>query len=502
MEQTSILVVGAGPTGLGAATRLEQLGFEDWLMVDVAEEAGGLACTDETKEGFLFDMGGHVIFSHFQYFDELLDRALGKDAWNLHQRVSYVWIKGRWVAYPFQNNIAALPRENQIECLQGLVEARVENAMAQNRPATFDEWILRVMGNGIADLFMRPYNFKVWGVPPIKMQCGWLGERVATVNVDVAIENVLEGKEAAGWGPNATFRFPKHGGTGAIWKGVAKLLPEKKKKFGPKNAVVGIDLEGKCAEMADGRKIKYKAMLSTMPLDLTLRMLGKTEWPENLVYGSSHIIGIGLRGKCPHGTKCWLYFPESDCPYYRCTIFSNYAEANCPPADKKLKTICKGDGGAGSSAEESGPYWSLMFEVTESAMRPVDNSMVTIGGQQWPAVVLETMKGAIATSMTQPGDEIVSLYHRRLEHGYPVPALTRDPVLKEALPWLKKHGIWSRGRFGGYKYEVANQDHSLAQGVQAADNILNGTLETTFEHPTVANNMFNDELLYSRRGGL
>ena len=38
-----------------------------------SEEAGGLACTDVTPEGFLFDMGGHVIFSHYQYFDELLD---------------------------------------------------------------------------------------------------------------------------------------------------------------------------------------------------------------------------------------------------------------------------------------------------------------------------------------------------------------------------------------------------------------------------------------------
>lgn len=41
-----------------------------------ADEAGGLACTDETPEGFLFDMGGHVIFSHYQYFDELLDTAV------------------------------------------------------------------------------------------------------------------------------------------------------------------------------------------------------------------------------------------------------------------------------------------------------------------------------------------------------------------------------------------------------------------------------------------
>ena len=51
----------------------------------------------------------------------------------------------------------------QVDCLTGLVEAKVTNAVAQGRPANFDEWILRVMGKGIADLFMRPYNFKVSG---------------------------------------------------------------------------------------------------------------------------------------------------------------------------------------------------------------------------------------------------------------------------------------------------------------------------------------------------
>jgi protoporphyrinogen oxidase len=79
-----------------------------------AEEASGLSCTAITPQGFLFDMGGHVIFSHWDYFDQLLDAALGPDAWNTLQRVSYVWIKGRWVAYPFQNNIAALDKEDQV----------------------------------------------------------------------------------------------------------------------------------------------------------------------------------------------------------------------------------------------------------------------------------------------------------------------------------------------------------------------------------------------------
>ena len=51
---------------------------------------------------------------------------------------------------------------------------------------------------------------------------------------------------------------------------------------------------------------------------------------------SSHIVGIGIRGACPHGLKCWLYFPEDDCPFYRTTVFSHYAPANCPAASAAL----------------------------------------------------------------------------------------------------------------------------------------------------------------------
>ena len=53
----------------------------------------------------------------------------------------------------------------QIKCLSGVAEAKVANAVAQYKPKNFDEWILRVMGSGIADLFMRPYNLKVHKPP-------------------------------------------------------------------------------------------------------------------------------------------------------------------------------------------------------------------------------------------------------------------------------------------------------------------------------------------------
>ena len=36
------------------------------------------------------DTAGHVIFSHFDYFDGLINAACREDTWNTHQRVSYV----------------------------------------------------------------------------------------------------------------------------------------------------------------------------------------------------------------------------------------------------------------------------------------------------------------------------------------------------------------------------------------------------------------------------
>lgn len=62
-------------------------------------------------------------------------------------------------------------------------------------------------------------------------------------------------------------------------------------------------------------------------------------------------------------------------------MFSNYAEKNCPDNSTKLPTLCKGDGSAPDSSEpKEGPYWSLMFEISESQYKPVNQESVTLGG--------------------------------------------------------------------------------------------------------------------------
>jgi len=52
--------------------------------------------------------------------------------------------------------------------MDGLIDAALEFRVTNTKPKNFDEWIVRMMGEGIADLFMRPYNYKVWAVPTTK----------------------------------------------------------------------------------------------------------------------------------------------------------------------------------------------------------------------------------------------------------------------------------------------------------------------------------------------
>ena len=61
-----------------------------------------------------------------------------------------------------------LPKEEQVKCIDGMIDAALAARTATDKPKNFDEWIVRMMGTGLADVFMRPYNYKVWAVPTTK----------------------------------------------------------------------------------------------------------------------------------------------------------------------------------------------------------------------------------------------------------------------------------------------------------------------------------------------
>lgn len=458
MEKYRFLVLGAGPTGLGAAHRLKELGVSDFLVLEQADHPGGLAASFTDDKGFTWDIGGHVQFSHYRYFDELMQRVLGADGWLTHERESWAWMQGRFVPYPVQNNIRHLPKETMWACLEGIISANLHNS---TRPTNFKEWILSRFGAGLSEAFMLPYNFKVWAHPPEQMSHHWVGERVAVTDLRRVTKNILFEQDDLSWGPNNTFQFPRHGGTGAIWTRVADLVGKNHFRF--RTAITSIDAEKHVAHCSDGRQIQYESLISTLPLDVSTRMLSPAyselaDTAARLKFSSSNIIGIGLKGQPPPHlrTKCWMYFPEADCPFYRTTVFSNYSPNNVPDIRHT---------------------WSLMTETSESPFKPVDQ----------PRLLEDTIQGCLNTKLFENRNDIVSTWTYRAAHGYPTPAVDRDELLRKILPALEKLGIYSRGRFGAWKYEVSNQDHSLMQGVELVNYLVHGVPETTVHYPEVAN---------------
>jgi len=436
-----ILIIGAGPCGLGAAYHLNKLGQTDWQMYERSDHVGGLSASFRDNNGFTWDVGGHVLFSHYPYFDKAVAEALG-DAWYEHQRESWVRILQTWVPYPFQNNVRYLPDEALAECVEGLRNLQGDPAASVN----FREWMDTVFGSGIVKYFMKPYNQKVWGVPLEQMAKGWIAERVSLIDLDRIERNIAEKRDDLSWGPNATFKFPKHGGTGAIYEGIADSFRE---RIHLNHEMRSIDLELKQVTFCNGRVEAYDVLINTTPLDLLVKSCSNLPHAvrtaaDELVHNSGLIVGLGFAGKRVD-PKCWMYFPESTSPFYRVTNFHNYSRFNVPDGD-------------------SDNFFALMCETTCSSHKP----------ENCETIIASTIEGLLATGMitVAESERIISRYLIEIPYSYPVPTLGRDKALLTIQPYLESMGIYSRGRFGSWKYEEGNMDHSFMQGVECVESIL------------------------------
>jgi protoporphyrinogen oxidase len=449
MSNNKILIIGAGPTGLGAAYRLKELGHKNWAIFERNEYVGGLAASFVDPQGFTWDIGCHVLHSHYSYCDALVERVLAGEYCE-HQREAWIRLKSRWIPYPFQNNIRHLPPEDVHACLVGLAQVYYNHTEPQTAP-NFAEWALRVFGKGITELFMLPYNFKVWAVPPTMLGKQWIADRVSVVDFERVLRNVVLQVDNVGWGPNNTFKFPRRGGTGQIYKGIQKYMGA---HLELNKELTEVDLKKRVASFSDGATHTYDHLISTIPLNQLVSIAYPVpryvvDASQNLMHNSVYVVGIGIKRECP-STKCWMYFPEDKAPFYRVTYFSNYSPHNCP-----------------------GPgYYSLMCEISTSAFKPEDSS----------TIVERTIAGLIDVGLIEPDEtqDIVSRHLIYADYGYPIPTLGRDEALRTIQTFLADHRVYSRGRFGAWKYEAGNMDHSVMQGVEIVDRLLLGKAEPTW----------------------
>ena len=281
------------------------------------------------------------------------------------------------------------------------------------------------------------------------------------------------GTDDFGWGPNNQFKFPLKGGTGEFYRRFGPVLgltqdgketPTSHVKLNKK--VATIDPDAKRVTFTDGSTDTYDLLISTIPLDilctktLTTAPQATRDRAAGLKHSSGYMVGIGLKSRTPGGgtpdTKSWMYFPEDNCPFYRVTYLSNYSPFMTPDKDN---------------------YYSLLCETSESTHKPTAGKNNT----DPQAIIEETITGLENAGLLNPGERanIVSTWCYYADYSYPTPSVERDAILSDVIPFLESKSIYSRGRFGMWKYEVANTDHTLMQGVELVNRLVLGEPETT-----------------------
>jgi len=451
-----VCIIGAGPTGLGAAYRLTQQGETDFRLFEREDHVGGLAASFRDDRGFTWDFGVHVVHSHYPYFDKLLDSIL-PEGYLQHQRRSWIRQYDRFIPYPFQYNIRHLPRQALWDCVSGLLDIVKRNGEAP--PANFEEWVVYTFGRGIAEHFMLPYNRKIWTVDPGEMGFHWIEERVPVIDVKRVLSNVVLATDDVTWGPNHTFQFPQEGGTGAIWNAMAERLPPECLQLS--HEVAAIDTGKKELRFTNGHCESYEHLVSTIPLPRLARLCNLDKMASRtaeLKHTRVQVLGVAPDYPMPQALadKSWVYCPSEKSAFYRLTPFSTFSPAHVPATDRCCSVLI------------------------ERAL-PADQRL----SEQ--ELVSETFEGLREGGFLSPLEENTHTFAMEADYAYPVPTRDRDSILGEVLPALEQLQIHSRGRFGAWKYEVANMDHCVMQGVEIADRILSGKPETTLPTPSVVN---------------
>jgi len=456
------VIIGAGPTGLSAAYHLGPLGTGAVLLERNATVGGW--CRSIKDGGFTFDYAGHIMFSNDPYVLKLYNTLLG-DNQHWQMREAWVYSKQVYTRYPFQGALYGLPLDVIKECIVGAVEARHGAALldgagldvadccadgttdivnsgacaADTAPRNFEEFIHKVWGAGIARHFAIPYNRKLWTVPLNEMETSWLGGRVPLPDLGEIIDGALR-PVAKPMGPNARFGYPKRGGFQALMNGFLRHI---RGKIELNASAVGLLPREHAVVLADGRRLHYEQLISTMPLPELVRLIGAAAPPEvrRAAAGLRHVsircvnIGVARTGVTD---KHWIYYPED-------TIFHRiFVQGNASPE-------CNAPDGFGFTCEISySPHKPL----------PLDGD----------ALVARCVDDCVRTGFLSADDRVVTANLVDMPYAYVVYDHARAGNVATIRAWMAGHDIILAGRYSEWEYY--NSDHAFLAGKKAAERVL------------------------------
>jgi protoporphyrinogen oxidase len=430
MLKTDVLIIGGGLAGLSAAKALD--GRKSYLAAERENRAGGLAST--LKKGpFHFDYSGHLLHLRWPDTTEFILGAL-RGNYTRIRRDARIYAHKSWTPYPFQANLAGMPRKVKSECVSGFLKAYAGSGRAPRGPEVFSRWTRRVFGEGISRHFMLPYNAKLWSYPLERLTTEWCAPFVPLPKPEEVIAGAY-GKRTEGLGYNTVFHYPKTGGIGALPVALARGLGGLRLGL----EVERVNLRKGLAHIRHFGPVYFKRLINTAPLN---DFIGMTEDAPAAVkraagalrHNTVYVLNLGVKGvKSP---MHWGYFPEAGFPFYRAGIATNFSAALAPRG-------CA----------------SFYIELA-TAGEPLDLD----------AAEAASVKGLKACGLIRHSGQVVERMWLKIPCAYVIYNRERAAALPVIFDWLKAKRAASIGRYGAWKYSF--MEESVKEGLEAARSIL------------------------------
>ncbi|QDV39645.1 FAD-dependent oxidoreductase [Tautonia plasticadhaerens] len=444
-----VAVIGAGPAGLAAAYRLAGSG-EDVEVFESSGQVGGMARSFRLW-GQTVDLGPHRFFSTDPRVNALWMEVAGRD-YRMVDRLTRIYYGGRYYRYPLEP-ADALRKMGVVEasrCMLSYLKEQVNPSFPEGSGGTFESWVVGRFGRRLFEMFFRSYSEKLWGIPCSDLDEDFAAQRIKKFSLGEAAKKAI-GLGGAGHKTLVDrFAYPL-GGTGMIYERMADAVREAggRVHLGARVRRV-LHQEGSVRglELADGDRVGFDHVISTMPLTLLVRGLG--EAPEavsravdSLRFRNTVLVYLNVEGTDLFPDQ-WLYIHSPELMAGRLTNFRNW--------------VPELHGGAGSSilaleywCDDEDPLWAEHEEA--QVARAVRELRAT---------------GLIGDARILDGDVV------RVPRCYPVYRMGYKDHLSAVTSYLSGFsGLTPIGRYGSFKYN--NQDHSLLMGILAAENLRSGT---------------------------
>jgi protoporphyrinogen oxidase len=317
-----VLIVGGGLTGLVVGEGLDRAGMSFAVLEREAEPGG--ACRSIVADGFVFDYTGHLLHVARPETESFLKELGVWDSLAVHGRRAAVFIGGHTTPYPVQIHTHGLGADARRDCLLGFI--RAWSSAREAEPENFHDWVLDRFGEGLARHFFFPYNSKLYRSAPDELSLDWVGRYVPKPKIEDVVDGAL-GLHDAEVGYNATFRYPRKGGIRILADGVAARIPDLRLN----HDVARIHLGERWLELETGERFGWAQLVSTISLPGIIDLLAD-ELPSRVADARQSLrwvrvlnVALGVSGAAP-SPEHWLYFPDTELPFYRVGFPSNHGE--------------------------------------------------------------------------------------------------------------------------------------------------------------------------------